>query len=64
MPKTKPEPVVIHKIGVSGRVKDTHMGVIIRGETKILHGIETLDQVLTLIKNNQVENYLKDYPHG
>lgn len=63
MPRKKIEPIVIHHIGVSGRVKDTHMGVIIRGKPHVLPGIDTLDQVMTLIKNNKVENLLKGVIH-
>jgi predicted phage-related endonuclease len=54
--QSKIEPVVIHKIGVSGRVKEAYVGVIVRGKTHIIENADTLDDVLHMIKNGSLNH--------
>jgi len=59
MSRKKVEPVIVHKIGVSGQVKDSFMGVMINNETHVIPGIDTLDQIRNLIKTKEIFNYIK-----
>ncbi len=47
------EPIIIQKLGVSGRVKDTHFGILINGKPNILKNIDTLDELLLRIKHKE-----------
>lgn len=48
----KPQPIIIHQLGVSGRVKETHMGVLIDGKPQILKGVHSLDELMKAIKHS------------
>lgn len=64
MARRKMEPIVIHTIGISGKVKEAHMGVIINGTPHALPGVDTVDQVRNMIQNNQIEDFLKGVFNG
>jgi predicted phage-related endonuclease len=44
------EPILIQKLGVSGKVKDTHFGVLINGKPNILPNIDNMDELIQRIK--------------
>ena len=64
MSRNKIEPIVVHTVGVSNVVKDTYMGVLINGQTYVLPGVDTLDQVRNMIKNKEIEKFLKGVFNG
>jgi hypothetical protein len=43
------EPIIIQKLGISGRIKDTHFGILLNGKPTILPNVDTLDDLLKRI---------------
>lgn len=49
--KKKAQPLIIHVLGLSGRVKDSHMGIMVDGKVHVLEDVENLDELVKKIKN-------------
>jgi len=55
--KKTAQPVIVHVLGHSGRVRDSHMGILVDGEVKILNNVENFDELMKLINSFQGANF-------
>ena len=49
--KNKAQPLIIHVLGTSGRVKDSHMGLLVDGKVHLLEDVENFDELMKKIRN-------------
>jgi hypothetical protein len=49
--RTTPEPLIIQKLGVSGKVKDTYFGIMKQGKPEIIKNIDNLDELMQIINS-------------
>jgi len=55
--RKKAKPIIVHVLGHSGRVIDSHMGILVDGEAKILPNIENFDELMKVINSFQGANF-------
>jgi hypothetical protein len=55
--KNKAQPIIIHVLGQSGKVKDSHMGILVDGNIKIIDNVENFDELVRFIGNFQGANF-------
>jgi predicted phage-related endonuclease len=51
--KKKAQPIIIHVLGQSGRVRDSHMGIMVDGKAFVLNDISNFDELMGKIKTFQ-----------
>lgn len=50
--KNNSEPIIIHKVGLSGKVKETYFGLMRNNKPEVIPNVDTFEELLIKLKSN------------